>query len=124
MINNYILVIIIGIVAGLIAGALGTATAPTIMMGLLLFNLVPNFGTASGTTLLSILPPLSIFAVYEYYKKKQLNIPYAIILIIFCTIFEWVGAKYNHLLKDSVLKKILALYLYIVATYMLYNSYK
>lgn len=124
MINNYLLVIIIGMIAGLIAGSLGTTTATTIMMGLLLFNLVPNFATAAGTTLFAILPPLSIFAVYEYYKKKHINIQYALILMVVCTIFEWIGAKYNHLLKDSTLKMILSFYLYIVASYMLYQSYK
>lgn len=120
---DLLLVKIIGIISGLIAGALGTATAPTILMGLLMFELVPNFGTAAGTTLLTILPPLSVFAVYEYYKKKQINFKYAIILMITCTIFEWVGAKFNHLLEDSTLKRILAIYLYIVGTYMLYQSF-
>ena len=120
---DMLLVKIIGIISGLIAGALGTATAPTILMGLLMFELVPNFGTAAGTTLLTILPPLSVFAVYEYYKKKQINFKYAIILMITCTIFEWIGAKFNHLLEDSTLKRILAIYLYIVGTYMLYQSF-
>jgi uncharacterized membrane protein YfcA len=120
---DLLLVKIIGIISGLIAGALGTATAPTILMGLLMFELVPNFGTAAGTTLLTILPPLSVFAVYEYYKKKQINFKYAIILMITCTIFEWIGAKFNHLLEDSTLKRILAIYLYIVGTYMLYQSF-
>ena len=120
---DLLLVKIIGIISGLIAGALGTATAPTILMGLLMFKLVPNFGTAAGTTLLTILPPLSLFAVYEYYKKKQINFKYAIILMITCTIFEWIGAKFNHLLEDSTLKRILAIYLYVVGTYMLYQSF-
>ena len=120
---DLLLVKIIGIISGLIAGALGTATAPTILMGLLMFELVPDFGTAAGTTLLTILPPLSVFAVYEYYKKKQINFKYAIILMITCTIFEWIGAKFNHLLEDSTLKRILAIYLYIVGTYMLYQSF-
>ena len=120
---DLLLVKIIGIISGLIAGALGTATAPTILMGLLMFELVPNFGTAAGTTLLTILPPLSLFAVYEYYKKKQINFKYAIILMITCTIFEWIGAKFNHLLEDSTLKRILAIYLYTVGTYMLYQSF-
>jgi|MDTG01.4.fsa_nt_gb uncharacterized membrane protein YfcA len=121
---NYILIVIIGIVSGLIAGGLGTTTATTILMGLLVFNLVPDFHTAAGTTLLTILPPLSIFAVYEYYKRNQIIIPYSLLLMVVCTIFEWLGAKYNHLLEQNVLKKILALYLYIVGTYMLYSSFK
>ena len=55
--------------------------------------------------------------------KKQINFKYAIILMITCTIFEWIGAKFNHLLEDSTLKRILAIYLYTVGTYMLYQSF-
>ena len=122
MINNYIQVAIIGLLAGLIAGGLGTTTATTIMMGLMALKLVPTYGTAAGTTLFAILPPLSEFAVYEYYKKGQINFKYSLILIVMCTIFEWIGAKYNNLFQDKTLKIILAVYLYIVGTYMLYNA--
>ena len=120
---NYLKIIFIGIIAGIIAGMLGTATAPTIMLGLLLFNLVPNFGTAAGTTLLTILPPLSIFAVYEYYKKKELNIKYALVLMFTITLFEWVGAKYNYLFSDKTLKILSAIYLYIIGSFMIYTAY-
>ena len=117
-------VVIIGIVGGLLAGALGTSVAPTIMMGLLYFKLVPDFSTAVGTTLLSILPPLSIFAAYDYYKKGEINVKYALILIVVCTIFTWVGEKLNHMLDHKYLKRILAGYLIFVAAYMFNDSLK
>ena len=123
MSGAYLKLILIGVVGGLIAGGLGTTTATTTMMGLMALNLVPNFATAAGTTLLSILPPLSIFAAYEYYKKGQMNLKYAAVLMIVCTLFEWIGGKYNHLLSDKILKRILAVYLFLVGAYMMHSSF-
>ena len=123
MSGAYLKLILIGVVGGLIAGGLGTTTATTTMMGLMALNLVPNFATAAGTTLLSILPPLSIFAAYEYYKKGQMNLKYAAVLMIVCTLFEWIGGKYNHLLSDQILKRILAIYLFLVGAYMMHSSF-
>ena len=124
MIVDYLKIILIGITAGFIAGFLGTATAPTIIFGLLIFKLVPNFKTAAGTTLLTILPPLSIFAVYEYYKRGELDIKYALMLMVVITFFERLGAKYNLLFSDKILKRLSAVYLYIIGTFMLYLSFQ
>jgi len=120
---NYVYVAIIGIIGGFIAGLLGTTTATTTMFGLLSLDLVPNFKTAAGTTLVSILPPLSLFAAYEYYKKGQVNMTYALILMVFCSLFELVGAKISVLLDDKISKRLLSLYLALVSGYMFYMSY-
>jgi len=121
---DYLKVIIIGLIGGLLAGSLGTTTATTTMMGLLALNLVPDFATAVGTTLLSILPPLSLFAAYEYYKRKKINLKYAIILMLACPFAEWVGAKFTKGVPEPLLKRILAGYLFIVGFYMIYDSFK
>ena len=60
---DLLLVKIIGIISGLIAGALGTATAPTILMGLLMFELVPNFGTAARNSSYNFTPTFFICSV-------------------------------------------------------------
>jgi uncharacterized membrane protein YfcA len=93
-------------------------------MSLLFFKLVPNFSTAAGTTLLTILPPLSTFAVYEYYKRNQINIKYAILLMISISLFEWLGARFNKDFSENILKRLSALYLYFIGTYMFYSSFK
>ena len=121
---DYLKVIIIGLVGGLIAGSLGTTTATTTMMGLLALDLVPDFSTAAGTTLLSILPPLSLFAAYEYYKRNKINLRYAVILMVACTFAEWFGAKFTKGVPEPLLKRILAGYLFLVGFYMIYDSYK
>ena len=120
---NYLIIVIIGIVGGTLAGLLGTTTATTTLPALLLFNLVPNFNTAVGTTLLSILPPLSIFAAYEYYLRNEINFTYAFILIFVCTIFAWVGAEIQPYFTEKSLKFLLASYLILVACYLIYSAY-
>ena len=74
--------IYLGIIAGILGGALGQSGAEVLLPGLLILGIVPNFKVAAGTVLLTILPPLSLLAIYEYYKRKQLAIPTALILMV------------------------------------------
>jgi len=53
----------------------------------------PNQRKAAGTTLLAILFPLSIGAVYEYWKSGDIDIPVAIIITLTYMIFAFFGAK-------------------------------
>ena len=98
-------------------------TSSTILPGLLLFGLVPNFKTAAGTTLLAILPPLSIGAVIEYYRRGNVNVPLAIVLMIVASITTFLGARFSHLVSDSFQKRVLSLYLIAVSSFLLYSSF-
>ena len=115
-------VALVGIFAGLIAGLLGTTTATTILPGLLMIGV--SYDMAAGTTLLAILPPLSIGAVYEYYKRGKVNVKYAILLMVICFLFEWVSGKYSILLTDKTRKRLLSGYLVTVAVYLFYSSFQ
>ena len=87
---NFLIVIIIGIVAGFFSSALGFGAGPIIVPGLLLFSIVKGYKLAIGTTILTIIPPLSVFACFNYYKNGFVNVKLAIVLmfsVIFGTIF-------------------------------------
>ena len=71
--QKYILSIILGRIAGIMGGVLGTSGAFTILPGLLLLGIVKTQKKAAGTTLITILAPLSILAAYEYYKNGKLK---------------------------------------------------
>jgi uncharacterized membrane protein YfcA len=122
-IYSIVITIIIGTIAGLIAGFAGTTTADTILPGLLLFGLVPDFKTAAGTTLLAILPPLSIGAVIEYYRKGNVDVPLAIILMIVASLTTFLGARFSHMVSDALQKRVLAIYLLFVSGFLLYTSF-
>lgn len=115
-------VALVGIFAGLIAGLLGTSTSTTILPGLLMIGV--SYDMAAGTTLLAILPPLSIGAMYEYYKRGKVNVKYAILLMVICFLFEWVSGKYSILLTDKTRKRLLSGYLVTVAVYLFYSSFQ
>lgn len=117
-----ILVAIIGIVGGLIAGFLGTTTSITSLFGLTFFKLIPSYQTAAGTVLVSILPPLSAFSAYIYWKRGQVNLYYALILIVFCAVFELVGAKLNNKWNKKTLEILLSIYLLGLAIYFFTKS--
>jgi uncharacterized membrane protein YfcA len=94
--------ILIGIFSGIISGMFGISSAVFIVLFLTLFNLVKDNETAVGTTLLSILPPVTIFAVIYYYKKGKIDIPIALVLSITMFVGAFLGVKaseyisYNH----------------------------
>ena len=113
------LTIILGIIAGILGGAMGTSGALTMIPGLLVLKLVPNFATAAGTTLLTILPPLSIGAIYKYYENKEVQLGTAFILMISYSLFAWVGAYITHTIKERHMYYMMSLYLILIALFYL-----
>ena len=113
------LTIVLGIVAGILGGAMGTSGALTIIPGLMLLELVPNFATAAGTTLLTILPPLSIGAIYSYYKNKEVQFDTAFLLMVSYSLFAGVGAYFTHTVDEKHMFYIMSIYLVLVAMFYL-----
>lgn len=69
--QNIIPTILLGSLAGLSGGALGQSGAEVMLPGLLVLGIIPDFKTAAGTVLLAIIPPISLLAVLQYYKRGQ-----------------------------------------------------
>jgi uncharacterized membrane protein YfcA len=123
MFGNIILTTVLGIIAGLLGGALGQSGAETMVPGLLILGLVPNFKTAAGTVLLTILPPLSLLAIFTYYKRGQVMIQTSIILMISYFFAAYFGAYYTKNIKDSTLEFISGCYFILIGLFFLWNSY-
>lgn len=117
-----ILTIGLGIFAGLLGGALGQSGAETLLPGLLILGLVPNFKVAAGTVLLTILPPLSLLAIYEYYKRGQLQISTAVILMISYFFAAYFGAYIAKNINNSTLEIISGVYFIIIGIFFLWNA--
>jgi len=85
-------VIMIGLFAGIVGGSLGTSSAPILVPLLVILNIVKDYRTAIGTTILVIIPPLSILAIREYYEKGDVNVHTAIILMLSVVIGSYIGS--------------------------------
>ena len=53
-------IISIGVIAGFFSSALGLSAGPILVPGLLLMPIVKGYKLAIGTTILTIVPPLSM----------------------------------------------------------------
>lgn len=120
--NRYILSILLGAVAGIMGGALGTSGAFTILPGLLLLGIVKTQKKAAGTTLITILAPLSILAAIEYYKAGNVDLKVGIIITISYMLAAWVGAKFANMLDNQTIQTIVGWYLLAVSMYFFYKS--
>ena len=120
--NRYILSIILGGVAGIMGGALGTSGAFTILPGLLMLGIVKSQKMAAGTTLITILAPLSILAAVEYYKQGNVDIKVGIVITISYMLFALLGAKFANKLEDWQIQLIVGIYLQLVSFYFFYKG--
>jgi len=120
---KYITLLGIGIIAGLIGGGLGTSTAYALILGLVFTGISKDYKHAAALTLFTILPPLSLGAVYTYYKKNLIDIPAGLFLMVVCFFSAWIGSKLNHYISDAHSEFALGTYLLVVSIYMFYKGY-
>ena len=97
-----ILIIIAGFITGFFSGALGTGTSILLVPLLSLLTVIRNHKLAIGTTLFVSLPPLSIAAVYNYYKNNYVDVKLGIPLMIIISLSAWIGSYYS--IKSDVRK--------------------
>ena len=118
-----ILTFFIGALAGLAGGALGQSGAEVMLPGLLLLNIVPDFKTAAGTVLLAIIPPISLLAVLEYYKRGQVKVWTSVILFITYFFVAFVGAYLTRNISNKMLEYITGFYFLIISIFFFWNAY-
>ncbi len=116
-----LILIVIGIITGIMAGMLGIGGA-IIMIPALVLLLGFSQQTAQGTSLAVMLPPIGIFAAYNYYKAGHVNITFAIILAVCFIIGSYFGSKIALNLPQPLLKKIFGILLLLVAAKMLLSK--
>jgi len=114
--------IMLGLGAGVLGGALGQSGAETMLPGLLIMGIVTDFKTAAGTVLLTILPPLSLLAIIEYYKRGQVRVVTSMTLMISYFFAAYFGAYFTKSISNTNLEFITAAYFYIIGTFFLWNA--
>jgi uncharacterized membrane protein YfcA len=120
-VSMLILLLLIGIVTGVMAGMLGIGGA-IIMIPALVFFMGFSQQMAQGTSLAVMLPPIGIFAAYNYWKAGQVNIKFALILAAAFIVGSYFGSKFALNIPQTVLKKIFGILLILVAAKMLFSK--
>ena len=111
---TWVLVALVGLVGGVVSGLFGVGGAIVIVPALMLLVKLPPH-TASGTSLASLLLPVGLLGAIEYYRRGQVNIPYAVILSAGLFVGAFVGAHLAGEVSDVALKRAFGGLLLIVA---------
>jgi len=116
-ITVFIILVLIGLVAGTLSGLIGIGGAIIIIPSLILF-LGMNQYDAQGTSLATMLLPIGLLAALNYYKEGALNIKYAAIIAVAFFLGGWLGSKIALDIPQTVLRKVFAITLFIIAVKM------
>jgi uncharacterized membrane protein YfcA len=115
---KYLILSIIGACSGTVGAITGTSGATVILPGLLISGVITDYKTAVGTTLLSMLPPISLAAFYSYWKAGKYQLDSAIVIMIFFILVSFFVSRW--VVKQASEK---SLYLFSSCYSMLLGSY-
>ena len=122
-----ILTILIGIITGIIGGATGLGGAFLIVPAFYLLGVIPDYSKNIGTTLFSLLFPISILAVLEYAKNDDVDYKLGLVLTVAYILFSYLGSLINIFLKKEKKLYILiyfsAFILILCGMYFAYGAY-
>lgn len=108
----------IGLAAGVFGGMVGLGGG-VIMIPAMIYFLGADQHTAQGTSLAVMLPPVGLFAVYNYYKAGSCDLKYAAIIAAAFIIGGYFGSKISLNIPVVTMKKIFAAALILIAVNML-----
>jgi uncharacterized protein len=120
-VSMLLILLLIGVVTGVLAGMLGIGGA-IIMIPAMVFLLGFSQHMAQGTSLAVMLPPIGIFAAYNYWKAGNVNIIFALILAVAFIIGSYFWSKIALKIPENILKKIFGVLLLLVAAKMLLSK--
>ncbi len=114
------ILVIIGLMAGVFGGMFGVGGA-IIMIPAMVYFLGVDQHTAQGTSVAIMLPPIGLFAAYNYYKAGEINVWYAVIIAIAFMIGGYFGSAWALKIPENVMRRIFAILLILVALRMLFS---
>ncbi len=116
-IYTLLMLVLIGLVAGILGGLLGIGGG-IIMIPAMVFLLGFSQHQAIGTSLAVMLPPIGMFAAYNYYQAGHVNIKYALIIAAAFMAGSLVSSKFALTVSEGILRKIFSVLLLIIAIKM------
>ena len=119
--KKYIISALIGAITGFLAGLQGIAGSFYILTLLMLTGIVEDQKKAAGTTLLTIVFPLSIGAVWTYYENGDVDVPIAFTILAVYVLFATLGSKVNYLIHEKYVILSIAFMLFISAFYYIHK---
>src|SRR5580693_10085799 len=118
-IQTIILLVIVGLLAGVLSGLVGLGGG-VIIVPALVFLLGFSQHQAQGTSLGILLLPAGIFAVLNYYQKGFIDVKVVLLIFVGFLVGGWLGSKISLSINETMLKKIFAVVLVLIAGKVLF----
>lgn len=119
--GTILLLIVIGLVAGSLGGMVGLGGGIILIPALILL-LKLDQQTAQGTSIAVMLPPIGLFAVYNYYKAGYVNTKYALIIAAAFMVGGYFGSLLALRLSADTMRKVFSLILVLIAVKMFFSG--
>ena len=117
------LLLMIGLVSGIASGFFGIGGGVLIVPALVYLVGFPQH-TATGTSLASLLPPVTLAAVLEYYRHGNVDVKVAIIVAVALFVGSWLGARLANQLSGAELRMGFGLFIVGLGIYLIYGAMK
>jgi uncharacterized protein len=116
-----LILIVVGLITGAASGFLGIGGGLILIPALVYFM---GFGQheAIGTSLAVMLPPIGLFAAYNYYKAGQVNLQYALILAVAFMVGSYFTSKLALKVPEDTLRKVFSIFLIVIAVKMFFSK--
>ena len=115
---NIVFFLILGLAAGVLSGLIGIGGGILVVPALVfIFKLTQQ--EAQGTTLAMLIPPIGIFAVWQYYKNGHVHFDIAGWLCLGFVFGGLIGAKLANAVSDLMLGRIFGVFLFLVGIKMI-----
>jgi hypothetical protein len=118
--TTILLLIIIGLVAGTLGGMVGLGGGIILIPALILIMKLDQ-QTAQGTSIAVMLPPIGLFAVYNYYKAGYVNMKYAFVIAMAFMVGGYFGSSLALKLSPDVMRKVFSVVLVVIAIKMFFQ---
>jgi hypothetical protein len=115
--------VLVGIIAGILGGTFGLGGSFIIIPGIILLKIVPDYKTAIGTGLFTVLLPITLLAVIEYGKLKKIDYQISFILFVSYIIAAYFGSIINKMIDVKILKYGSAITFLFVSMYYFYLAH-
>lgn len=116
--NEFMLLILTGILAGLVSGTLGVGGG-IIIIPMLTFFLGLSQHEAQGTSLGVMTFPVFAISAYNYYKNGYLNVKFVLVIVVAFIIGSYFSSKFAVQIPEKTLKKVFGLFLALMGIKML-----
>jgi uncharacterized membrane protein YfcA len=118
---NQLLFVLLGLVAGVFGGMMGLGGGIIIIPCLVyLFGFTQH--QAQGTSLVVMLPPITLLAAWQYYSKGHVKLDMAGFICLGFLIGGLIGANFVQGVSDPMLKRIFGGVLLFVSLRMIFSK--